>query len=96
MRGKGYRSPAYLERFIIAEAVESIKKDPAFFREDLLYYLGHHFAAFEDVRRGCLVTMGQKWCRENIDTLYIEAKKVDSAYVQVYPHVHGPLWSASR
>jgi len=96
MRGKGYKSPAYLERFVIAEAIEAFKRDPEFFRGDMLYYLGHHFSAFEDVRRGCLLTMGAKWCTENIDSLYIEAKTIDSAYVQTLSHHNSSLGSASR
>lgn len=77
MLGKGFSASPELERFMAYESVKAFKKDPDAFKNHLLNYIGSHFASFDQVRRGCLRTMGSKWTRENFEVLYEQARQMD-------------------
>lgn len=86
MRGKGYSGLNHLERFIVVETAKAYRKNPELFKQHVLQYLGGHFSSFEEVSQGCSLTMGPKWCRENVDALYEEAEilnqKIDAIWNQ--------------
>ncbi|CRX38599.1 hypothetical protein [Estrella lausannensis] len=77
MLGKGFSASPELERFMAYECVKAFKKDPEAFRHHLLQYIGSHFSSFDQVRRGCMRTMGSRWTRENFEVFYEQARKMD-------------------
>lgn len=77
MLGKGFSPTPELERFMAYECVKAYKKDPEEFKEQLLKYIGGHFSSFEQVKKGCMRTMGSKWTRDNFESLYYQAKEMD-------------------
>lgn len=84
MRGKGYRADAHLEHFVISEAVKSFKKNPELFQKALLHYMGKHFASFDQVSKGCAMTMGNSWCEDHFNSLYMHAKKLDQVNMETW------------
>lgn len=105
MRGKGYLGLTHLERFIIIEATKAYRKDPEAFKENMLQYLGSHFSSFDEINKGCSLTMGSKWCQENVTALYAKAKplstKIDSMwnkerYSQRETTLNSKIWHHSH
>ena len=86
MRGKGYHSSSYLERFMVIEATKAYRKNPEAFKKHMLQYLGSHFSSFDQVSNGCTLVMGPKWCKDNVDSLQTKARALNEKIDSIWSH----------